>query len=185
MQWSVASGAQTYDLLRNTTTPPTTVVTTTTGTQTSYLTTPALAASTTYYWRVVAKAVTGGVTLTASGPIWSFTTVAADPDPPDTPTYLLPTDTATGVNPALVEFSWNAAANAVTYGLLLDTVNPPVATAVATTGATGATITGLIPGNVYYWRVIARSALGVEVPGAVWSFTTQAVTTGCPAGGGC
>jgi hypothetical protein len=121
--------------------------------------------------------------MSALGDIWSFTTVAADPDPADTPTYLTPTDTATGVSPVLALLSWNAAANAVTYKVLLDIVNPPLATVQATTGATSFNTTGLIPGQVYYWQVVARNITGVESPGAIWSFTTQSVTTGCPSSG--
>ncbi|MCU1382459.1 MAG: hypothetical protein JWL71_1156 [Acidobacteria bacterium] len=53
-----------------------------TTTQRQTLTLPTLAAGTTYYWKIVSKTMAG---LTATGPIWSFTTTGSTPAPPPPP----------------------------------------------------------------------------------------------------
>src|SRR5207302_1115693 len=80
-----ASGATTYDVQFGTTNPPPQVIM---GQTNASYSPPPLTAGATYFWRVVARNSGGAST----GPVWSFTTIAA----PSTPAAPNPADSASG-----------------------------------------------------------------------------------------
>ena len=157
LSWS-AIGATSYDVKFGTSNPPPLVVTG----QTAASYTPALAAGRTYFWQVVANNATGST----PGAVWSFSTAAAPPSAPATPS---PANGATGVSTS-ASLSWSAT-NATSYDVKFGTTNPP---APAVTGQAGTSYTPtLAAGATYFWQVVANNANG-STPGAVWSFTTAA-----------
>src|SRR5262245_9156121 len=79
LAWS-ASQANSFDVRFGTTNPPPVVATSVNGQTYATVTTPGTA----FYWQIVAKNKQGSTT----GPVWSFTTVAAAPPPPPPPATL-------------------------------------------------------------------------------------------------
>jgi phosphatidylserine/phosphatidylglycerophosphate/cardiolipin synthase-like enzyme/regulation of enolase protein 1 (concanavalin A-like superfamily) len=149
---------------------------------------PTLQPGTTYYWQIVSKTMAN---LTATGPVWSFTTagtappnVCADPAasnytgaapclytnlPPGTPASASPANSASGVglSPTL---TWSAS-SATSYDVRFGTVNPPPP---VTTGPSASYAPGtLAASTTYFWQIVARNAAGATT-GPVWSFTTAA-----------
>ncbi len=134
---------------------------------TSYTPPAALAANTTYYWQVTA---TNGTGVTASSPVWSFTT-----SPLPVVTLVSPGSGANGVS-TTSSLSWTGAAGE-TYAVNLGTSPSPPQV------ASGLSVTSYTPGTplatmtTYYWQVTATNP-GGTVSSPVWSFTTAAIT-GC------
>jgi len=73
---------------------------------------------------------------------------------------LSPANDATGINPASVTFTWNAATNATHYDLYLGTNNPPTNKAKSDVFATTTTVTGLTGGLTYFWYVVPKNGNG-------------------------
>ncbi len=150
---------------------------------------PTLQPGTTYYWQIVSKTMAN---ISATGPVWSFTTagtapanICVDPaalnytaaapctytaTPPGVPAAATPANNASGVvlTPTL---GWTAA-SATTYDVRFGTTNPPPS------AATGLTQPKYAPGTlaastVYFWQVVAHNAAGTTT-GPMWSFTTAA-----------
>jgi hypothetical protein len=118
LNWTISSGAASYDLYLGTSSPPSLYVQNLAGN--SYVVSTALNASTTYYWNVVAKNSAGSAP--ASG-TWSFTT--AVPAPAQV-TLTSPISGATNqsTTPTL---NWTASSNATSYDLYLgSSSSPPV-----------------------------------------------------------
>ena len=74
-----------------------------------------LAPNTKYYWKIVAK----DKSLSTSGPVWNFTTIAVGAAPP-APTLSSPANNATSliIPPLLI---WNASTGAASYTLQVST----------------------------------------------------------------
>jgi subtilisin len=127
-----------------------------------------LANSMTYYWKVVSS----DGSLTATGPVWSFTTIAAN-NAPNTPSSPSPAHNATNVAVTAV-LSWTGGdpdGNAVTYDVYFDTSTNPTTlicdnAALASCDPPG----NLVNGLVYYWKVVASDG-SLTTSGPVWSFT--------------
>ena len=115
LTWAASAEASTYDVAFGTVSPPPLV--SANQSVTSY-TPGALAYAKKYYWRITAKGP-GGSTV---GPVWSFTTIAAPPAVPGTPS---PADGASAVATSTL-LKWAASTRATSYDVALGASNPPV-----------------------------------------------------------
>ncbi|MHB1050334.1 MAG: ice-binding family protein [Bacteroidota bacterium] len=129
-----------------------------------------LSIGTKYYWRVNSK-IAGG--SSAYSDVWSFTTITV----PLPPVLILPAASATNVSTA-PNLSWSTSTGANTYRLQVSTSSAFVTTVYNNGALTGTSqsITGLIGGTVYYWRVSATNAAGTSAY-STRSFTTIAAGT--------
>jgi len=95
--------------------------------------------------------------------------------PPGPPTNLLPADGTTNValTPTL---QWTAGANAVSYDIYIDIVNPPVIKSGSVLSPTVQFTPGtaLAASTLYYWRVDSIGADGTPASSGVQRFTTGA-----------
>lgn len=108
--------------------------------------------STAYDWQVEARAGCDS-SLTATSPLWTFTTDACLDLVP--PSLTAPASQATG-QPREVSLTWQSVAGAGDYEVLMATENPPTPV-VVTTSSLGATVL-VEPGSTYFWRVRAIAA---------------------------
>jgi hypothetical protein len=133
----------------------------------SYKPSAPLGNNTKYFWQIVAFNNSGS----ASGPVWSFTTVATAM-PPSAPASPSPSDGATNVGTA-VTLAWSAT-GATSYTVNFGTTNPPPTPPVVA-GLTSASYSpaGLAAATTYYWQITAFNAAGSTI-GPIWSFTTAA-----------
>ena len=132
-----------------------------------------LSGNATYYWRVSATNAGG---TSAYPTAFSFTTIAA---PPAAPTLNLPINGATGIA-TNISLSWLLSPGATSYRLQVST-SQTFATTVfddSTLTAASQTMSGLLPGTTYYWRVSAKSSQGTSAYSSVRSFAT---VSGIPA----
>lgn len=158
LAWDASAGATSYDVYYGTSAAPPFI-----GNQTALTyTPPAQTPGATYYWQIGARNA-DGVTF---GPIWSFTIQAL----PAAPTYSGPANGGANL-PTPQQLAWTAASGAASYDVYFGTSSAPPFVA----NQTGLTYTppAQAPGTLYYWRIVAKNAVG-ETPGAVWSFTTLA-----------
>jgi hypothetical protein len=129
--------------------------------------------STTYYWKIVAKDNNGAST---TGPIWSFSTIAAPGnDPPNQPSNPNPGNGT--VNQSInTTLSWSCSdpnGDPLTYDAYFGTSNnPPLASGNQTSSSYN-------PGQLnnsttYYWKIVAKDNQGATTEGPVWSFSTVA-----------
>ena len=162
LSWNASTGATSYDVYFGTSPTPPLVNNVTT---TSY--TPAtLAAGTTYYWQIVAKNAAG----TGASSVWSFTTM--QPGAPSTPILTFPANGSTGDSLAPT-LTWNASSGATSYSVYFGASSTP-AFVTMTTG-TSYSPGMIVPGNTYYWQIVASNGMGPS-SSAIWSFTTILVT---------
>lgn len=167
LSWHSSSGATSYDVYLGTSNPPTTKVSAA-QTDTTYAY-ASLLNNTTYYWKIVARNSSGSVDATGSP--WSFVTIVAAPGSFG---IVSPLNEATD-QPISGTLTWQSSANAVTYDVYLDTMNPP--STVVSTNQTGTTYSygGLLKSTSYFWKVMAKNAGGTTVStGAPSSFVTTA-----------
>lgn len=159
LSWGASSNATSYDVYFGSTSSPA-LVQNTTGLSYSPGT---LAGSTTYFWKVVSKN-SGG---TASSATWSFTTPVVLAGPPSSPS---PASGATSVATSAA-LSWSAVSGATSYDVYFGTASTPslVGNVTAASYSPGT----LTAGATYYWKVIAKNAIGTA-PSTVWSFSTAA-----------
>lgn len=164
LSWAAASNATAYDLYLGTGTSPGFVATVT---GTTYQA-GSLTAGAKYYWRVVAK----NSSASASSATFSFTVAAATAPAPTTsgsgPALVSPANGATGVS-ASPMMQWNPFAGATGYDVYIGTTSSPGY--IGTVGTTAVTVSGLRPGTVYYWKVVARTFNG-SYSSSVFSFRT-------------
>jgi hypothetical protein len=103
------------------------------------------------------------------------------PLPPDAPVYRAPADLATGVSPQSVTLSWYAGNWAQKYDLYLGIgsnpplyrANVPLGPSRSTTDNKTITVTGLLPGTTYSWKVVSKTLANVAEEGRRSSFTTS------------
>src|SRR5205085_754557 len=88
-----------------------------------------------------------------------------------------PSNSATGVS-TTPTLGWTAA-NATTYDVKFDTVNPPSTQVSSAQTGTSYTPSVLTNGTTYYWQIVARNSGGTTT-GPVWSFTTVVAAPGTP-----
>ncbi len=170
LTWDFGANTETYDILFDTVNPPVNQVVTgaTAGATGSYTPAADLVEFTTYYWQVVCH---NSITTTATVNSMNFTTVdmsAGHIENAD------PANAALNV-PLDQVITWDFAANAETYDLYFDTVNPPVnqiVTDAAVAGQGSYTPTGLQTATTYYWKVVSKNSTSLRDTEDLMSFQT-------------
>lgn len=123
------------------------------------------------YWRL--RACFSDSTRSAWSAGWSFT---IDTIPPGVPSLIAPSTQSTDTTPT---FSWNAAAGAARYELLLGTVNPPT-TVIRTTTARNYTLPTPLLYGVYFWRVRAIDLAGNTSESPIRRLTLNSAENAAP-----
>lgn len=114
---------------------------------------------------VMAATISGAGSISGVG---AMSSSAVAPSKATTPS---PIDTATRVFLNGLILSWANGGGAVTFNVLLDTVNPPVAALVTGTASTSVSAGSLDYAETYFWRVDSINGTGTTT-GDVWSFTS-------------
>jgi len=171
--WNSVGGALYYTLQVSLASDFSTLVVNQSNITTTSYSVSTLAGNTKYYWRISA---TNSYGTGANSATSNFTTVGIVPT---APVLVSPANNAVGI-PATTMLTWNASANATTYSVeVSDHTSFPtlVASAYGIT-ATSYSVTGLIAGKTYYWRVSATNAYGTSSYSATSSFTTTSLKYG-------
>ena|GEM_PF-282085 len=174
LAWSAVKGAFHYDVYLDTANPPQKVVAA--NVTAPYYNPSNLEPLATYYWKVVAKGDPFCTPFSAaSSPIFSFTT-AGNCSPPG------PFSANAPVTGTSVTVAWQPSERASSYDLYLSPSSPPRVFAVGLT-ATTQSVTGLAPGTMYIWKIVAHASCDGSRTSetAVRSFSTAG---GCGAAGG-
>jgi hypothetical protein len=113
-----------------------------------------------------------------------------DPLPPDTPIYYAPANSATGQGTS-VTLSWDGQEFAHYYDVYFGPTNsPPLLLSQTISDSTeqlGSPLTGqresltvsnLLPGTTYYWRIVGKTWANEVTSGPTWSFTTSGTAPG-------
>ena len=127
-----------------------------------------LQGGTTYYWKIVSKTMAN---VTATGPVWSFTTAGTEPAPP-APTGL----TSVAASPTQINLTWNAAPGATSYRLERAPAPGGPYTEIANLPASPMSYnnTGLTPQQSYYYRIRAANTGGFSPYSDIAGTTTPA-----------
>jgi hypothetical protein len=158
LNWTAATGADSYDVYFGDSYPPTSI-----GNQAATTYDPGtLIAGATYYWQIDSVGPGG----TTTGAEWSFTTAAA----PSQVAGESPVDGASNID-ITTDLNWTAATGADTYDVYFGDSYPPapVGNQAAITYDPGT----LDPDTIYYWQIDSVGPGGTTT-GAEWSFTTAA-----------
>src|SRR4051794_5871174 len=105
------------------------------------------------------------------------------PLPPDAPLIVSPANNALGVATASVTLKWEGGYWAHKYNIYLDTTptfsspiaidfTPTVASAGVVATKESYTVTNLLPGTTYYWKIVSKTMANLTKTGPVWQFTT-------------
>src|SRR3954447_3760998 len=142
---------------------------------TTSFTPPTLTAGTTYGWRVVAKKSGCPNTTSSCG---TFTTAAANCNPPGSFDLRSPNNITTSSTPVL---SWNSSSSAAKYAVHIGTTNPPTPSGSDPLVTNTSYVPSLSPGT-YYWYVDAYpSCATVNNPNSTRSASTFTFTVrSCP-----
>ena len=160
LSWTAGDDAASHNLYLGDSNPPEFIIN---QTGTRYDPDKPLDNNKTYYWRID-EVNANGIT---TGPLWSFKTVAAAPDPAGKP---FPAHKA--VELAIdTNLSWTAGARAASHNVYFGTRSPGVLRGNQTETIFDPGI--LKDGTAYYWRIDEVNAGGTTT-GTVWSFTTMA-----------
>ena len=158
LSWT-GSNASSYDVYFGTSPSPSSYVTTTTGTTYSV---SGLNNNTSYYWKVVARNGCGDL---ASGPVWSFTTVAGTGIPV---TVIGPNGGETLPTGSAYTIRWNAPAQATKFNVAYSTNN----------GSSWKTIQSNVTGSSYSWQVPALKSSQKNCRIKVTGLNSQGVIVG-------
>lgn len=126
--------------------------------------------TTLYYWRIRAKDQHGA---TAQGPLWSFTTGAAN-NPPEVPHNPTPESAATDLWRRYT-LRWTSVdpdiGDTVFYDVYLGITSPPGQ--VSQRQRTNSYVAvGLLYDTTYYWKIVAYDQRGATRTGPIWRFRT-------------
>jgi len=107
---------------------------------------------------------------------WSSAeTMAFVPLPPDPPVYVSPLDAAAGQTTTVV-LSWKPGPWAHRADVYLSTSSPPALylrdVSLSPNSTKKLTISGLLAGTTYYWKIVSKTMAGQTATGPVWSFGT-------------
>src|SRR5262249_52613707 len=93
---------------------------------------------------------------------------------PDTPVYVTPVNTTLG-QPTTVTLSWKPGPWAHRADVYFGTAStPPLfksGVTVSPNTTAKLTIAGLVPGQVYFWRVVSKTMANKTAAGPTWSFS--------------
>lgn len=177
LDWTDVSDADSYKVYCGTDDPPTNKVNGASVTSSQYQIS-GLAKNTTYNWRIDTVNVCG----TTTGQTWQFST-QADPVAPtidETGTYVDDGETETELRPTL---AWtengSGASEATAYDVYLDNQDATTRVSENQTAKTYTPPNDLQVGFTYYWKVVAKNAVGDAIS-AVYSFTTAGVPAATP-----
>lgn len=136
----------------------------------------ALDLQSTYYWQIVVHDEYG---LTATGPIWQFTTRGNNP--PNIPKNPSPANGSTDV-PINKVLSWTGGDpdyDPVKYDVYFGTTSPPPKVISNQSGATynPGTMSSI---TTYYWKIVAWDSYALTTLGPLWQFTTSNMTNNPP-----
>src|SRR5439155_6769770 len=116
--------------------------------------------------------------------------VPFQPLPPGLPTYFLPPNQAAGQSSS-VTLTWDGGTWAHLYDIYFGTnPNPPQIVSNQEIGSPvdgvreTYTVTDLLPGTTYYWRIVGKSWALLGNSGPTWSFTTSGTAPGLTPFGG-
>jgi len=171
LSWS--GGGPKYDVVVS---GPSGVIKSSSGISQQLLTVTSLSPGTTYDWQVRSKSANG---KDSSG--WatsSFTTLSVPPSqPPAAPSGL----TASQITADGTTLSWSGSTGATSYNVQLSE-REGFQGAIEITGVTGTStsVTGLLAGTKYYWRVSATNAVGTSGWSASSTFTTLSTKPAAP-----
>ncbi len=108
---------------------------------------------------------------------WSSATETRNfvPLPPTAPVNVVPAN-ATGGHPTTVVLSWQPGPWAHRADVYLSTSSSPAVylknVGVSPSTTKKLTVTGLLPGTTYYWRVVSKTMAAKTATGPIWSFNT-------------
>jgi len=117
-------------------------------------------------------------------PIGANVYIPFTPLPPETPVNASPANDALGLASS-VTLKWEGGYYAHKYDIYVDTTPnftaPPVITdympSFATSGVMSAkesfTVSGLLPGTTYYWKIVGKTMANLTKTGPTWHFTTS------------
>ena len=128
-------------------------------------------ANTKYYWQIVAIDNYG---YTSTGPIWDFTTGSGGNNPPDTPTYIYPSNynTEVDVNDSLYWMCSDPDGDNLTYDVYFGkSSNPPLVSKDKTQRFY--TPLDMMYNTKYYWKIVSEDEHGASATGPIWDFTTS------------
>ena len=131
---------------------------------------PPLAYATTYWWRIVARDSEGAE---GTSVIRTFTTKLAN-EPPNSPTSPNPSNGAINQSQSLT-LTWQCTdpeGQAIRYDVYFGSANPPPQV-VGDHPLKSYSVSNLLLGTVYRWRIVARDSGGLTTSGSTWSFTTR------------
>lgn len=139
-----------------------------------------LLADQTYYWHVRGNSGPSGTGLWGGyGTSCSFTTTNVSA--PSAPSLTTPIDNGAGYVPSPCTFNWNQSSGATGYDLQVSTSSTFGTTVVNQTNIAwssgGHSVTGLLAGQTYYWRMRANNAGGSSSWSSTWVFFTRSVST--------
>lgn len=127
-----------------------------------------------YKWKIVATDNHGA---SASGPLWSFSTVGYQNQPPLPPSNPYPPDGAADQS-VDIAVSWSCSdpdpGDSLNYDVYFGTDYPPPLVSQVQTDTTYDPPGSLDYSGTYFWKIVARDSHNHETEGPLWSFTTEA-----------
>lgn len=102
-------------------------------------------------------------------PYLSINYTLPTPSVPSCATLIAPTN---GSTEAIAPPSWSAVAGATSYDVYFGTSSTPPLVSTSQTITTYTPTVCLLPGTVYYWKVVPKNANGSATGCATWSFTS-------------
>ncbi|MFZ4399741.1 MAG: T9SS type A sorting domain-containing protein [Bacteroidales bacterium] len=125
-----------------------------------------LSYGTSYYWRVQAMHT---MDTSVWSPVWNFTTLY---QMTSGPTLIAPINSSTNIG-IPVSLQWTALSGALVYQYQLDINSNFTSAITGNTTQLTASVSSLMGGSIYYWRVRANNGSGYSPWSTTWVFNTQ------------
>ncbi len=127
--------------------------------------------STPYYWQIIAW---DSNNESNSGPIWEFTTIAKENNPPNVPGDEIPLNMSINI-PVSTSLSWvggDPDNDTVTYDVYFGNTSTPPKVSSNQSGTSYNPVGDLENNTMYYWRITAWDSNKEFAIGPLWHFTT-------------